>query len=171
MDSEFESYALSSRPGTGTSLEKSAVQGSAPESRRFACTSANLLCWFPAFHYAIFSLTLRDYSVSPSTLSSCISCTWIGIFNSYAFSSSPVAGTLDPTLSLLRLRIQQQCEQWISVYYYRLKVRRILFTFHLLSVLIRHFQNIIDRSTSSSNLCDFLCENVRFHDHLAYSID
>ena len=38
-------------------------------------------------------------------------------------------------LSLLRLLILQQCGKRITVYYYRLKVRRILFTL-LFSVLI-----------------------------------
>ena len=46
-------------------------------------------------------------------------------FEEYA-SSSPVAGTLGHTLSLLR-----QYGQWITVYYYRPKVRQILFSSHL----------------------------------------
>ena len=137
-------------------------------SRRL--NSVQSFCQFPVFRYPIFSLTLRAHSVSSSTLPSCMSYRWTGASETYASSSSPVASTLGPMLSLLRLLILQQCGKRITVYYYRLKVRRILFTL-LFSILIRRFQNIIHHSTSSSNSCDFLCEHVRFRDHSDYLID
>jgi len=125
-----------------------------------------------------------------------IRCTWIRIFESHLLSSRPVGGRPLGTIASdcwvpqrtpsLRLYLGQTlCTSciWIGILqttrshqarYLALSAECWSNLFHccfLVSVLIRLFHSIIHRSTSSSNLCDVLSENVCFRAHLACYVD